>query len=254
MLLYSRESADHVFKMCGVKKRLLDFRSIARSISWRPACRSSWGGGQLGCWARHLLERWLLQTRACSILRRFGRRVEDVLGRFLPSCCLGQRYQPTPRFQRTSTRGRQPSRLELLNRFGQRSVPCEGNGEHVQRGTEVLLGKIWSWPWPWLFLLYHVQTWCRFVEIGERIKYRLASWVKIAFWTSSDGRKQFCYRKRIQTQKRIETHFFRPITALGAKVREQWNAQWRTIECADVCMFTKSEFRSVFVFRSVFLP
>ena len=45
-------------KMCGVKERLLDFRSIARPISWLLACRSSWGEGQLGCWARHHLERW----------------------------------------------------------------------------------------------------------------------------------------------------------------------------------------------------
>ena len=125
-----------IFKMCGYKDSRFIGKESVSSTSFVPS-RSSWEARQLGCWATHHRQRWSLQTEVCSILRRCEQPIEAVLGRFLLSCCLGLRYRPTPRSQRSSIPSRQPSTLVHQIRFCWRSVPCEGIGEHVQLGTEV---------------------------------------------------------------------------------------------------------------------
>ena len=143
---------------------------VKRWKEWFTSFRSSWGGGQLGCWEGHHLERWWLQKEACSTPRHCGWRVADVLGWFWSSCCHERHCQPTQGSQQWGTQGRQPSRQEHQPPLFQHSFLCEGICGLCPQGTEARHGWIGSLPFPLPYRLCHVQTWFLFKssETGVR--------------------------------------------------------------------------------------
>ena len=63
-------------QLSGPKKGRFLSKVFNKTFTWQP-CQSSLAEEQPGYLAKHLPVRWLHQTRACSIPRRCGWRVED---------------------------------------------------------------------------------------------------------------------------------------------------------------------------------
>ena len=119
--------------------------------------------GWIECLVRHLLERWWLRTRVCSILRRFWSPIVNVLGWFLSFCCLAPHCQPTPRSRHSSTPTQLPSRQVRQLRFSRRSGLSSIICAYDQLGIEDPLWTILTWPWLLLFRLFLFRTFWDFL-------------------------------------------------------------------------------------------
>ena len=76
-----------------VLKKTDCFKCWAEMSRRRPG-KTSWAGGQSGCWAELLPGRWWLHPGVCSAPHRSWWRVGGDEEWSSSSCCLGQRSQP----------------------------------------------------------------------------------------------------------------------------------------------------------------